>query len=161
MGFTLIEIIMAIVVVGALAGGVMVFVTQGVDIWNFVTFRNDESAQARLALDRMVKEIRQVYDKASVTTASADDFNFVSYYNNTTYNVEFVKSGSNLMRNSDVLCDNVSSLQFQYYDINNNLLSTPLVLPDETDIRRIKITLTVTSGDQSITLKSQVYPRNF
>jgi len=164
---TLIEIVMVIVIIGALSGGVAVFVNQGVDIWNFVTFRNDEVSQARVAIDRMVREIRQIKDKGSVFVATANDLSFTAYYDTNADGVsedvaiEYTLSGGNLLRNSDILSDHVSSLAFQYYDTNSALLATPQVSPGDTNMRRVVISLTVTSGDQQISMKSQVFPRNF
>jgi len=165
-GVTLIEVIMAIVVVGALVGGVALFVTQAINIWKFVVIRNDQLGQGRVALDRMVKEIRLLKDSYSVTTAASDDFNFTAFYDydgdgtSDDVNVQFVISGTELFRNSDILCDSVATLQFEYYDVDNNLLGSPQVSPSETDIWRINITLTIDSGEEAITLYSQVHPRN-
>jgi type II secretory pathway pseudopilin PulG len=157
-GLTIIEMVMVMVVVAALAGGIGWFVVRAVDTWNFLTFRSDEATQGRLALDRMVREIRQIKDKSSVNVATSNNLAFTDIED---ASIEYSLSGSNLMRNSDILASGVSNLQFTYYDVNNNQLSSPQVLPDETDIWRIIIDLSIQSGDQSITLRSQVYPRNF
>jgi hypothetical protein len=136
-------------------------------LWRFLTFRSEVVAQGRTALIRMEREMRQVKDKNSISTASATQFQFTDINDNS---INFYLSGNNLMRNSDILAVNVQSLKFCYYknykSPNNN---QPVCSPecacsvsgsDLTNIYRIVIEIQVTSGGQSNTLKSQVYPRN-
>ena len=64
------------------------------------------------------------------------------------------------MRNSDILASDVQSLSFTYYDDNGSIIATPLVNPNETDIRRIDISFEFQSSGQTLYYKSQVRPRN-
>lgn len=155
--FTLIELIMVIVIVGVLTAASSMYIKETMDLWRFLSFRNEVVSQVRLALIRMQREIRLVKDDLSVLTATASRFRFIDLHDNT---IDYQLSGSNLMRNSDILAANVTSLTFTYYNNTNTLISTPLVSPNLTDIYRIGITLVIWSGNQTKTLFSQVYPRN-
>jgi prepilin-type N-terminal cleavage/methylation domain-containing protein len=165
-GVTLIELVMVITIVGVLAGASAMYIKETIDLWRFLSFRSEVVAQGRTALIRMEREIRQA---VSVSVASANQLQFtkIGDISSTTFQL----TGGNLMRNSDILAANVQSLKFCYYknykSPNNN---QPVCSPecacsvsgsDLANIYRIVIELKITSGGQSNTLKSQVYPRNF
>lgn len=154
---TLIELVMVIVIVGVLAGASSMYIKESIDLWRFLTFRNEIVSGGRMALIRIGREMREIKDDASVYTANPSEFEFDDMNNN---RINYRLSANNLMRNSDVLANGVNSLTFTYYDTGNNPIATPDVYPDETDIYRIEIALEVQSGDQTKRLESQVYPRN-
>jgi prepilin-type N-terminal cleavage/methylation domain-containing protein len=155
---SLIELVMVIMVVGVLVGVSSLYIKQLVDTWQFLTFRNEMVSEGRAALMRMEREFRQVLDASSVYTATSTMFEFDDMNNN---RISYWLSGNNLMRNSDILADSVTSLAFAYFDKNNNLVAAPVVFPGQTDIYRITITLSLQSGNQSKILRSQVVPKNF
>ncbi len=154
---TLIEMIMAIVIVGALVGISSMYMKETIDLWRFLSFRSEVVSQGRIAMGRMGREIRQIKDNLSVYNASAARFRFDDINSN---NIDYQLIGNNLTRNADVLASGVSSLGFIYYDRINSVIPAPLVSPNETDICRISITLRVQSGSQTKTLRLQIYPRN-
>ena len=156
-GVTLTELIMVIVIVGVLAGGIGFFVVQAIDIYKFITFRNEDVSQARMAMNRMTREIRMLKDDHSVLTANSTDFEFNDMDGNS---IEFQLSGNTLLRNSDILVDGIQIFQFTYWDIQGNELTNPAVSPDSTDIWRICIRMSIQTGDESMTIKSQAHPRN-
>lgn len=149
-GFTLVELIMVIVIVGALAGGAAIFVNSAVKVWNLITFRNDEVVSARLALDRMVREMRELV----ATDGIYNDTNSTRFhFQHISGDIAYSRSGNNLMRNSDTLATGISSLGFTYYNVNGTLTTTP------SQVRRVNIGMTITSGSESLSVNSQVYPR--
>lgn len=154
---TLIELIMVITIVGILTTAASMYIKETIGLWRFVTSRSEVTAQVRTALLRMGREIRQLQDDLSVYTATAARFRFDDINAN---NIDYQLSGSNLMRNTDILANGVSGLSFTYYDADNNAIAAPLVSPSNTDIRRINISLSIQSGTQTKTLSLQVYPRN-
>ncbi|MFH0790599.1 MAG: prepilin-type N-terminal cleavage/methylation domain-containing protein [Candidatus Omnitrophota bacterium] len=156
-GVTLIEMIMAIVIVGVLVGVSSMYVKETIDLWHFLNFRSEVVSQGRIAMIRMGREIRQIRDNLSVYNASAIRFRFDDINGN---NIDYQLIGNNLMRNSDVLASGVSSLGFIYYNSSNAVIPVPLVSPTATDIYQISITLFIQSGSQTKTLRSQIHPRN-
>jgi prepilin-type N-terminal cleavage/methylation domain-containing protein len=179
-GVTLIEMILSIVligIIGAVAANAFLFSTKSVLTGNLVR----EATQVnRLAMDRMVREIRNVGSNKCVQIAAPTDFKFVDGQNNA---IEFswAGAGSPLMRNADTLVGNVSSLIFTYYNNANPPVDIttapapgpPVVCPSPpaatpcaascavTDIWSINIDLTTQSGTETMRLRSQVHPRSF
>lgn len=156
-GITIIEFIIVISIVGILAAVSSLYISETINLWQFLSFRNELVSQERMALMRMVREIRQINDDFSVITANAARFQFDDINDN---RIDYRLQGVDLMRNTDVLISGVDSLAFTYYDENNTVIGAPVVSPGRTNIYRIEITLTVRFGNQSKTLTSRVYPRN-
>lgn len=174
-GVTLIELVLAIValgIIGWIAADALLFSTKSVLTANSVR----EAAQVnRLAMGRMIREMRTVRDNRCVAEATSTSFSFVDAENNTiTYS--WAGAGSPLLRNTDTLVGNVSSLDFTYYDNANPPVDItagpPVVCPGPvpptcdsacaaTDIWSIQIDLTTQSGTETIPLRSRVQPRGF
>lgn len=57
-GVTIIELIMGIVIVGTLAGISSMYIKQVMDLWNFISFREETSSQGSAALIRIARELR-------------------------------------------------------------------------------------------------------
>nr|MBU1328611.1 prepilin-type N-terminal cleavage/methylation domain-containing protein [Candidatus Omnitrophota bacterium] len=161
-GFTLIELIMVIVIIGIIASVVGYILLGAVQGWTFKAKRNDILWDGRLAINRMVREIREIKDLTSVTTASSSQFRFTNINNNS---ITYSLSGANLNRTKDgaanILAQNVSSLSFTYYDSSGASIATPTVSPSSTDIRRVRINITLTNGGQNFYAQSDSVPRNF
>ena len=156
-GFTLIETVLAMTLLGILvAVGALAF-TPVLDIWSIAGPRNEVTDSASYGLSRLSYEIAQVRDTASVLTAQSNRFRFTDVSNNT---IDYQLSGTHLMRNNDILARNVQSLAFTYYDKDNNVLVSPTISPTTT-IMRIQIQTTSLLQGQSVILQSQVRPRNF
>lgn len=157
---------MTIVIVGALVGGSAMYIKEIIGLWHFLSFRSDVVSQARGALVRISREIRQAN---SINTAQSSRINFsaadlgaddADTLNDT---VEFYLNNSNELRrvfNNDnsgqgyVLASGVSGPIFIYYDAGKAITA------QLDQIKMISITLTVNSGNQSKTLRTLVYPRN-
>lgn len=150
-GVTLIELVMVITIVGVLTGVSSMYIKETIDLWRFMTFRNELVSGGRLAIMRMMREIRQIKDNTSINAAETSRLQFVDMNTNS---IDYQLTSGNLMRNTDILASGVNSLTFIYYDINNNLTTTPA------NIKRINITLQISSGGQTKTLNVQAYPRN-
>ena len=161
-GVTLIELVVTITVVAVLAGGTALCLVQGTNLWSRVTSQTDALGQAHVALDRMQRELAQVRDDASVATANATTFAFTSV-GNEAIQYQYAASDGTLRRNGQLLAGGVSSCAFQYWNVQGQSLSAPLVIPPatKTDLWRVGVTLTLASGMETVTLSAQVVPRNF
>lgn len=128
-----------------------------------VDTRSEALQSARVALDRMVREIRLIRSATStyIPTRTANDLKFYDAYNSS---IEFKLSGDtppNLLRikdgvlPGDALSGNVQSLTFSYLKNDGTTASA------EIDIWRIVIDLSVKVGDETVNLRSEVHPSNF
>ena len=163
-GVTIIELIMGIVIVGTLAGISSMYIKQVMDLWNFISFREETASQGSAALIRIARELRQATD---ISAADAANLIFAADLdaNGTDDSVQYLRNASNELRRvfnangqGDILSDGITGLDLTYYDANNSALARPV--SDPLDIKRIKITLTIQSGSQTKTLKTQIWPRN-
>ncbi|MBU1853796.1 MAG: prepilin-type N-terminal cleavage/methylation domain-containing protein [Candidatus Omnitrophica bacterium] len=156
-GFTLIELVIVIVILGVIASIAVPLLLSISESLAFLIARTSIDQAADVALTRMVREIRRLDDDGSVNTAISSQFSFDDVNSNT---ISYSLSSTNLMRNSDILAGDVQSLSFTYYDDDGTTVATPLVSPNNTDIRRIDISLEFQSSGQTLYYKSQVRPRN-
>jgi prepilin-type N-terminal cleavage/methylation domain-containing protein len=117
-GFTLVEIVMVIVILGVIGAFTFQFVAQGVQAFKKSSARKDLYDQGRLALERMVRELR---DTKEVTGSAGSSITFKKAHPaqaaDNTEEVKFQLNGTNLERVGDpsgtpataVLASNVSS----------------------------------------------------
>jgi len=161
-GFTLVELVIVIIIIGITASTLGFMMLGAVKAWTFKFNRNDILWDGRLAMDRMTREIRTVKNPTSVTTASAAQFRFIDTGNE---DITYSLSGANLNRTengtANLLAENVSSLTFTYYNSSDTVIPSPIVSPSATDIRRVRINLTLTKNGQSVYLQSDASTKNF
>jgi len=154
-GFTLAELVIVIVIVGIIAGIGAPFISTILDAWLFNKDERDLVFSARLTMNRMVREIRQIKDVSSIVTFTADEFKF-THINNSS--VDFKQSGNVLLFNSDELTNklqNPGGLHFDYLK-EDSINETTI----KSEIRMVRITLTLVSGDNSMALESLARFRN-
>ena len=157
-GYTLIELVTVMVIIGIIAAIGTPLLMETADAWSYASrFQNNAVLSAIVAQNRMSREIRRLKNDTSVTTATSSQFSFTDVNNNaTTFNL----SGNTLMRNSDGLLDNVTSLSFTYYDDNNAVIATPAVSPNYTDIRLVKVNYSVLAASNTLNFGFTVKPQN-
>ncbi len=155
-GFTLIELIMAIVIAGVLIGAFSAVINTGINIYLFVGGQKTLMMETRGAIKRMVREIRRTKDTtaASIVTFTATEYEFKDIDDTT---IEYKQVGTNLERNTAVLLEhlqNPGGLEFEYLDASGATTAT------REDIRAVRITLIVVDGDNRIRLQSSARIRN-
>lgn len=108
LGFSLVELIVVIVVLGIVASMGAVVIRDG--MLGYLRGREITSAdwQGRLALERVARELRD----ASVIDPGACDSTTFSYMDIYTTTISYTQSTSTLLRNGQPLADNVSGLHF-------------------------------------------------
>ncbi|MFA4972278.1 MAG: prepilin-type N-terminal cleavage/methylation domain-containing protein [bacterium] len=149
-GFTLVEFIMVIAATSAVA--LMGWVLFGpVDNWMFTQYRRAGFAENAAAVSRIQKEIRRIKAPGQIQIFTATQLRFVDIDNNT---VDFLLSGTDLMRGADVLARNVQGLTFTYLDKDGNATAV------QGQIRVIKVKLAIASGNQTIRIESSERIRN-
>jgi prepilin-type N-terminal cleavage/methylation domain-containing protein len=153
-GFTLVELLISLVIVGMLLAAVAVSLSASV-----VNYRENEQVyrtinNARQALERMTSELRTAgtYVGENFVAVDPDAPNnkcnlFTAAGQNITYEYRSADNKLYLITNSNgneyILCDNVMDAVF---------IKTPT--DDGTDVKSVRISLTVQSGDQKSTLSA-------
>lgn len=159
-GFSLIEYMMVVVIMGVIIAIGAPLVFEATDAWLLQSKRKEMSESAKIAMDRMAREIRRIQSRTSVATANSSSFRFTDIDGR---DITFDTSSATLRRteNSAVntLADNVNSFSLIYYDANGATIATPSVSPNKTNIRRIEINLTFSFGGTQLSFQSQVSPR--
>lgn len=150
-GFSLIEMVLVIVIVGIIASVGAQLMGTGFQL--YFTGRDTLSvdAQARVALERMTRELRTVRPATSLTMTPATQITFTD---ETGTVVQYVLGGGNLMRNTEVLAGGVTGLGFVYLD------STGAVTATAAQVFYVSVQFTVTQGGMSSTYRATVSPRN-
>lgn len=160
-GFSLIELIIVVVLVGIMAGVGTPLIANLVRSLQLSIDRKNLSENADVALRRMAREIRRLQNVTSIITATNSSYSFIDIDGNT---IQFSLNSTTLERTLngtvDALADNVSNLTFTYYDDENNTIISPTVSPSATDIRLIDIDLTFNEGDNTIYYKTKIRPIN-
>lgn len=159
-GVTLIEMVLSIIligVIGIVASNVFFYSTRSVLTGNNIR----EATQVnRMAMDRMIREIRNVADNTRVTVANATTFTYVDVDGNT---VSFTLAGTTLNRvgtTTDTLAANVLGLTLTYLDNTGATIAVPTLSPS-TNIWWVQIAMTVGTGTDTVQFRSRVHPRSF
>jgi type II secretory pathway pseudopilin PulG len=154
--FTLIELVMVITVVGIVSILLAPFISTAVDAWIFNNSERDVIFSGRLAMNRMVREIRRIKNTSSITTFTQTEFDFVDISNT---RIDFRQSAASLLRNNDELADklaNPGGLTFTYLQSTN----PDVVAAQKQDIRIVRIRLQLILGDSALNIQSSVRLRN-
>jgi prepilin-type N-terminal cleavage/methylation domain-containing protein len=162
-GFTLVEVIVTLVLVGitaALAGMWIVSVVNG---YIFTKMNADTVQKAQLAMTRITKELSAL---KSVTSAGTDNISFsrigeinISTGVVTETAVTISRSGSQLLINGSPLTDSVNAFTLTYCD--DNFVTPGCSGSWTTDKRIIEVTLALTGADNTTsTFTKRVMPRN-
>jgi prepilin-type N-terminal cleavage/methylation domain-containing protein len=155
-GFTLLELIIVIMLIGIIAGISSKMLSQGFS--GYFNTRNvlDADWQARLATERMQRDIRDVRSPVDIATAAASQLVFTNTEGN---QITYSLSGTTLMRQTNtnttqVLADGVQSLTFTYFD-RTGAVTTTLA-----NIRYIEFSLNIVLNNTNFTVSSAAYTRN-
>jgi len=140
-GFTLVEMILSIAMMGMMAALLGPWLVTSIKSYDLITSRQTMLAQVRSGFDRMTREIRLIPGQSQVTATTASSFQF-QYPAGTS--ITYSLSGTNLMRNSDVLIPNVSALSFTYYDQSGASTVTA------SSVRSVSFQITATPTDPTI-----------
>jgi len=156
-GYTLIEIMVVIVIIGVVASMGMPFVVEAVEAWITTQEERDSLFVARLAMQRMVREIRQLEDTSTIATFTQAEFEFDKFEDAGPVNITFSQSGTSLLRNANELAYGLvdpGGLVFEYLD--QSLQATAV----RDEIKMVRITLIIDKGRTPVVLESLARFRN-
>lgn len=155
-GYTILELILVIVLIGIIAGVMARMFLWGVDIFDFISDRKDLFQSSRIGMEILVKDLHAINSTANITSASSSQLNFTNLNNQ---QVAFSYNNGVLSRNSNNLIVGLDSFHFTFYDVNGDTLQTPVSTPST--IWKIKFSLNATVDNKPIHLQSIVVPRRF
>jgi putative endonuclease len=162
-GITLIELVITMVLMGIVALVVANALSTATTAFFTTDNRKEALDQGRIAMDRMAKEIRNVNNNlaASVPASNATQFCFIDTEGVT---IDYSYSNPNITRDTGncaagggaTLSTNIDSFLFEYIRANGNVDAAYAA----GTTKLIRITLTAKISGESITLQTEVWPRN-
>ncbi len=154
-GFTMIELVVAIVLVTIFSVFLGRLLLSGVDAFNFANERKTALRRARIALLEIARDVRQVKSRSSIVLARSDSLVFMTVSDEL---VSYGWNGSRVSRNGTPLALNVTSFSFSYYTEDGSPLQSPVSNTEL--IRVVDVHLTIQIGDQHVSLQTRIHPRN-
>ena len=166
-GFTLIEIIITIVIIGIIATIAAGIILQVVTTYSTEDSRSNARYQAQLAVERMTREIRLIQSQTTVDvpTMTATDLMFCEV---TGKAVEFQLAGTVLNRRESATCSpltwggweplslsGVNALTFTYQNAAGTSGATAA------NLWFVVIDVTDQQGPQTFEIRTHVHPMNF
>lgn len=150
-GFTLIEAIMMLALLSVISFSLGNFIVSSINLWVFLSARQDTTKSAQLAMNRMVSELKDI-SSGGLTYSVSREITFTDIDGNT---IDFRQTGTNLIRKlngtDNTLATNLGSpegLNIQYLDSNRTATAV------DANVRSIRVTLTIMAGNQRATLES-------
>lgn len=166
-GFTLIEIIVSLMLVGILAAVGGMAIVQVVQGYSTTRENSTTTQQSQLAMSRITREIIEMINIPSNATATALPINNIS--GNRTIGLDSgavkIAFGADTLANGDILIDNVSAFTLTYYsrDPLSGAVVTASTWPSTNDITTlttIDINLQINRQGGVLTFANRVAPRN-
>lgn len=153
-GFTLVEIILSISLVAILFALSAIILDRGVDSFADISKRGAKNQEARMAMERMARELITVKAGPSgkLTSLQTDR---VQFTDSLSLAAEFRLNGTTLYRNSDPLLQNVTALTFTGYKSDGSVTSAA------PQVRRIRMELSTLAQGQTapLILRTEVFLR--
>lgn len=155
-GLTLLEMVIAIAITAILAGLMARLLSGGVDMYEFVSTRRDALQEARVGVQRISRELRQITSPESILTAGNSE---IRYYRRSTEEIHIEFEGSRVLLNNQPLVEGVTDLEFHYFDDTRHELPPPI--QNLQKIKMIKFKLAVELKGHEVEFDYEVQPRNF
>ena len=160
-GFSLAELLVACAMVGIVLAGTFVALQSGESAFQYSTGKVEVQQNARVALDRMIRELRTA---STVTAATATSITFIyTDDTNTAVTVAYSLAGTSLQRNQtnpvpaaaqpETVIGGINTLSLTYYD-NTNAVTTTVANIRVADVRLI--TQSENTGLASYNLANQL-----
>ncbi len=159
-GFSLLEMVMVIVVLGIVAAVAAPFMSAGFNAYFTGKDISETDWQARVALERMSRELRSVRAPADLIITSASDITFTDVDGNSTRYCMGGVGGcpgavGELTRNTQPLATGISALTFSF------LTKTGATTAVAASVFYISVAFTATQGTIVKSFQTTVSPRNF
>lgn len=137
-GFTLMELILVIVLIGTVAGFAGMMLVQGTEGYMTAKRIIPVATKANVAMDNLMRELKSAENISNIDTANpTTSFTFINQQGES---VQISLDGATLQRNGVALCTNVTTLTFGYFDEDFAETTTPDL------IRLITLQMTITDN---------------
>lgn len=150
-GFTLVEMLVVIVVLGIMVSIGSVLMMEGFNSYFKAKDYSTSDWQARVAMARMTRELRSA-TSGGLTISPANEITFIDTNNNS---IRYYRSGNILMRNTQPLADGISGLSFSYLQNNGRTNAA-----NAATVYYITVGLTASSGSINQQIRATIHPRN-
>ena len=155
-GYTLIELVIAILLAGIIVGVLGLVVNSGMDAWFFVRSQGKGMMETRSAMNRVVREIRSIKGNANSNILVFNDSRFRFLDINDAI-IDYEQDGNDLLRNDVVILNNLldpGGLSFTYLNSAGNPTTA------KSAVRCVRIKLRVVDGSNQVRLQSSASLRN-
>ena len=149
-GYTLVELVAVILILGVIGFVTSHVIMESTKVYARTVPAMEAAYQARLSAQLMQREIRDMKDTASITAFTATALTFVD---NSDTTIAYSLSGSDLLRNGDLLAQGVTSLSFTYWKTDG---TTALLAAD---LHLAEFDLTVQTGNEPYRIRTAAFPR--
>lgn len=139
-GFTLAELLTGFAVLGLVLAAVVMVQQSSLNAILLGTNKIEMQQNARAALERMAREVRETTVALTVATAST-----ITFTHPDDGVVTYTLAGTDLTRNGAIFISGVQSLVFTYFNGNNNAPAAP-----PGDIRRVDIMIRTRAEDPNV-----------
>jgi len=162
-GFSLIELMVAVVILGLIILALVTFFTGGTKAWVAGQSQLEAQRNARQAMDIMVREIREASDIKQDSTSHK-----IIFETPWSADLKYSWSGDEedpILRGANPLINNVQSLNFEYFNsLDEKITELPISIINAPKISKIHIDLKVDvdkDNNPDITLNADVNLRNY
>jgi prepilin-type N-terminal cleavage/methylation domain-containing protein len=155
-GFSLVELILVVVLTAILAAVGSQMLGKSLSSFVFGKEVAKGDSQARVALERLTRDLRMVRASTNLVITPATAITFSDTEGN---NVNYSLAAGKLMRNAQVLADDFSSLQFAYLRSDGNTVAATAA-----EVYFITASIAVKRGTLATditSMRATVQPRNF
>jgi len=160
-GFTLVEIVIVIVIIGIMSTLAAMIILQGATSFSTEYSTSNAQYQSRLAMERMAREIRLLRSQTAgdIPTMSA---NTIMYTNIQGTQMGFQLSAGSIQRSQDngttwqTLATGVTALTFTYLQQDGVTVATTAAT-----LWYVVINITDQQGTETLSIRTRVFPRNF
>ncbi len=162
-GFTLVELVITVAVLGVIAGVFVHYVDEGTRMFEQVDARREITAEARGAMLRLLRTVRQVRSATDVLVATPQTLSFRAV-DDSVYTVAWAGTpGAPLVftrgATSVALVAAADSFALDYRR-EDGQPAAPVVAPSPTDVRRVGVYLRLSRGGHRVAMRSGTWLRN-
>lgn len=148
-GFTLVESLFVVALIATLLAAMYPYLSATHTSWQSADRRSEAIQNARIGIDKMVRELRQA---RSFTSIAANSVTFEDADENA---ITYALNDGNIERNSVVLAGPVDSLAFNYYKDSG----TSTTKESEVRLVKVSVELTYLEGKDPLEFLSMAYIR--